>query len=614
MQDAEIYDTIGTYEYEAFLLPEDIVVVDIDDIDPDIVDALLDEFNIKTMYSHTDEGAHLYFKKPKRYKHANDGPTPLGFKVEHKHRQCVITYDGITRELHNEGEIEYLPFILTIDERYPVMYGMEDNDGRYNKMLSMNGYLGKRANKRQIMQFINMYVLGEPMSGKQLNLILNSELDSNDHDDVEGKSKEDKKKDALDELIEIFKPVRYNGVFYFWDVEDECWETDENVLNRLLYKKFYGFGATAIEEYKKHITNLAHIYKGYKLFPIQFKNGYLYDGVWTHGVYDDFTPYMIDFDFIPNSPITNEMDTFFRFITEDNKELIDYLFQAFGQVLEVDPDRRNKYPRVHTFLGEGGNGKGMIMRLLKNAVGKINSSSVKLHKFNDKDELITLRGKLLNISEDENGTVLKDSMLAKIKNVAAADEMTVRGIYKAAESNILIMPALFVTSNHAFPTYEKGESVKRRFFWIEFNQPVGGQEWLNDEFIRSLNSDASMQWFVSRMVEGYFQVRREGYMDCQVIDDFTEEYHSINNNIEEYTREFEDKEFFRRPVSECYEEYEAWAKGERKYAMPIGDFKLFICKKYDMKESVGKLNVQAVTASGEYYEKRVSKRIFIMKG
>lgn len=610
LQEQEIYDTIGTYEDEAFILPDDVVVVDVDDVDPDIIDAMIDEFGIKTMYSHTDEGAHLYFKKPGRYKKANEGPSPLGFRIEHKHKQCVITHNGITRELYNVGTLEKLPFFLTIDEKYPNLEGIGDGDGRYDSMLSMNGYLGNRSNKRQIMQFINTYVLDEPMAGKQLNGILNSELTLPGGDDDEDiKSKQEKKKDVLDDLLEKFRPVRYNGTLYFWDYEDNRWETDINILTRLMYKQFFGFGVSTIDEYIKHVERLAYIYKGYEIFPIQFTNGYLYDGTWNHGVYPEFTPFMIDYPYLPNAPITKEMETFMNFITEENPELIQYIFEAFSQALEVEPDRRNKYPRIHTFLGEGGNGKGMLMRLLKQGIGKRNTSNVKLHKFNDKDQLIMLKGKLLNISEDENGGVLKDSMLAEIKNIAAADEITIRGIYEAAQDS-LIFPALFVTSNHAFPTYEKGASVKRRFFWIEFNQELGGQEFLDDDFIKALHSTESMEWFMSQVVAGYFRVRKEGYSSCKVIDDFTAEYHSINNNIEEYTDDMQVEEFRGKKIADCYSFYESWAKGERKYAMPLGDFKLFICKKYRLEETVGKERQEAEDVDGNPYIKRVSVRKF----
>jgi putative DNA primase/helicase len=78
-------DRTNTHKYfkdAGKMLRDDEVVVDVDKLPIDVIKKMISYFNINTELHWTDRGVHMWFKKPKGYKHKGAGTCALGFKAE----------------------------------------------------------------------------------------------------------------------------------------------------------------------------------------------------------------------------------------------------------------------------------------------------------------------------------------------------------------------------------------------------------------------------------------------------------------------------------------------------------------------------------------------------
>jgi hypothetical protein len=116
-KNAEIADTPEYFKDAGKMLHDDEVVVDIDCLEKDIIRKMISFFDINTEIRWTDRGVHLWFKKPKDYKHKEEGICALGFKVEWKiyrtTKSVTVKRNGVLKSVENEGVREELPDLLT---------------------------------------------------------------------------------------------------------------------------------------------------------------------------------------------------------------------------------------------------------------------------------------------------------------------------------------------------------------------------------------------------------------------------------------------------------------------------------------------------------------------
>jgi putative DNA primase/helicase len=119
-------------------------------------------------------------------------------------------------------------------------------------------------------------------------------------------------------------------------------------------------------------------------------------------------------------------------------------------------------------------------------------------------------------------------------------------------------------------SFEKGESYKRRVDWL----PMYGKPTKKDkDFISKLTTPEALQYWIKLIVEGYFRIyENKGFTESQIISEFNDKYHLMNNNIIEFLEDYTQEHFEGKRSKETYGEYEVWA--EENGLNPLGK-KLF---------------------------------------
>lgn len=167
---------------------------------------------------------------------------------------------------------------------------------------------------------------------------------------------------------------------------------------------------------------------------------------------------------------TQEPIRFLKFLDEvlewhENKqELLSFLQKFIGHLFLP----MTKY-EVGVFLfGSWGNGKSVLLNVIKALIGKENISFVPLSKFKKDQYVYTLIGKLVNIDNEMDGGAVLDSSVTK--SIVSWEEVSGKKLYVnpisfSVYSRLIIASNVLPDINNA-----KDDSVTRRFCFINFKQ------------------------------------------------------------------------------------------------------------------------------------------------
>lgn len=149
-------------------------------------------------------------------------------------------------------------------------------------------------------------------------------------------------------------------------------------------------------------------------------------------------------------------------------------------------------------LGEGRNGKGLLLKMLMGLFGAANVSHVTRQDISEKSPTCTeLNGKLLNIIFDGQHTYLKDSGLEK--TLIAGEPANFRLLYESTPT-VVQTNALFVESLNKEPkSTDKSTALQKRLVRFAFPNIYE----LNRKFERAMLNPASLGAFLSLLIDRY---------------------------------------------------------------------------------------------------------------
>src|SRR5690625_1732983 len=213
-QYADISDNHEAFQDAGYVLTENDLVVDIDDLEKESIQKMISLFNIKTQIVWTERGCHLYFKKPNAFRGATR-VCPLGFEVEYKHikntKQITIKRNGILRTIENEGVREDLPKFLFSNKKLESLLGMDDGDGRNDALFNHRMKIHDIKEWHSVLRFINNNVFATPLPEEEFQTIVR---------DVKINAGKDDEPAVADFIMSRYKVVKYLGNVYFRQKEE----------------------------------------------------------------------------------------------------------------------------------------------------------------------------------------------------------------------------------------------------------------------------------------------------------------------------------------------------------------------------------------------------------
>jgi putative DNA primase/helicase len=545
---AEISDTHETFDSCGWVLTDDEVVVDIDCLQKDKIERIINLFNIKTQIVWTKRGAHFYFKKPQGFKGARK-VCPLGFEVEYKHSKntdsTTIKQNGELRIIENENIREDLPEIFYTKKVLKPLLGLDSGDGRNNMLFAHRMKIYDLKQWQSVLRFINNHIFASPLPEEEFQNITR---------DVHIDAKKNSEPEVASVLIAKYRIVQYLGKLYWF--ENNQYITDEDKLKRLLFSEIGQQKSRYFEEVIKQMKIQAVIIDPSKTFEIKLQNGFLMDGEFHQIDFKEFTPYSIDIPYDPNTPPVELVDQYINNLTENEPEYRQRLLEILAHPLVVDKEFKRMLAKFFIFVGDGGNGKGTLLMIIRKILGYKNCSGLSIKQMVDERYFTTLQNKLVNLGDDVEDQAIDNEQMKVIKNISTCDFVATRNLFEQSKEVELTLSLIF-TSNHVLKSFEKGESYRRRVDWCPmFSKPSKKDK----KFIEKLTTPDALKYWMKLIVEGYMRLyKNEGFTESPIVSEYNKRYHELNNNCIEFLQDFTPDHFQGKKAPESYEEYEIWA-------------------------------------------------------
>jgi putative DNA primase/helicase len=561
-KDADIADNHEAFRNAGWLLTDNDLIIDVDNVPKEIIEKAISLFNIKTQTVWTTRGVHFYFKKPQGFK-GSKKVCPLGFEVEYKHLKNTpsikIKQDGELRIIENEGVREELNPIFFTRKRLEPLLGLDEHEGRNNALFAHRMKIHDIENWQSILRFINNYIFVCPLPEEEFQTISR---------DVKIEAKANSEPEIADYLITKYRVVSYMDKVHWY--QDEHYLNDERLLQRLIFEEIGNQRTRFIDEVIKQMKYRAPLIDPNKIFDIKLQNGILRAGEFIEIDYQEFTPYSIEIPFYEDAEPVEIVDEYLNHLTNNDEHYKKRLLEVLAHTLIVDKEFKRMLAKFFIFIGGGGNGKGTLLYIIRQIIGAHNSSALSIKQMTDERYFTTMQGKLVNLGDDVEDSSIDNEQMKMLKNISTCDYVATRNLFEQSK-NIELTISLIFTSNHILRSWEKGEAYKRRVDWM----PMFGKPKKKDKhFISKLTTPEALQYWIRLIVEAYQRLyKNEGFTFSEAVENFNAEYHEQNNTVLQYLQDYEKNDFLGIRSPEAYEKYVEWAEEN---GLPSQSKKLFV--------------------------------------
>ena len=550
MKNADISDNPEAFHDCGYILTENDLVVDIDNIEKEVIKKIISLFGIKTQTVWTSRGVHFYFKKPKGFR-GSKKVCPLGFEVEYKHigntQAITVKQDGKMRIFENENIREDLPSILFSRKKLDSLLGLDENDGRNNALFAHRMKIHDIKEWQSVLRFINNNIFATPLNEEEFNTVA--------REGVKIEAKTNNEPEVAEYLLKKYKVVSYAGNLYWYD--DDQYISDDDRLKRIIFNEVGLMKTRYIDEIIKQMKYKAPIIETGKVFDIKLKNGILRNGKFIKVKYQDFTPYSINIVYDPETEPVKIVDDYINHLTCDDADYRQKLLEILAHPLIVDKDFKRMLAKFFIFVGNGGEGKGTLLLIIRQILGYSNCSALSIKNMTDERYFTTMQNKLVKLGDDVENETINNEQMKSLKNISTCDFVATRNLFEQSK-NIELTLSLIFTSNHILKSFEKNEAYKRRVDWLPiFKKPVKKDK----NFISKLTTPEALQYWMKLIIEAYFRLyENEGFTYSEIVQQFNDKYHEENNTVLQYLNDLKKNDLIGLRSPEAHEAYKVWAE------------------------------------------------------
>lgn len=401
----------------------------------------------------------------------------------------------------------------------------------------------------------------------------------------------DKEDDVVARMKAMLQPVKYKGEIYY-KYQGTNYKADEMLLKRIIREDPRTRTIKQVDEvYKRLMIDLIEQERG-QSFPIVFENGYLEDGQFTFTDDLPFSPHFINRRYNPSANPVKAVEEYLDHISQGDEGYRKYIIEMLGYIFNTNLDFKERKGKVFFIVGDGGSGKGTLLKLISMFLGAENVSNVSIHEFEDGRRTTIMIGKLANLGDDIEDQAINAPVMKTIKNMATADTVNIRKLYKESESTIISATGVY-TSNHILRSFEKGESFKRRVVWLPLSKSLEGK---STQFHKDLRSEEALDYLTALAIQSLNKLyETEKFSESKTIYEFNKAYHEANNTAVAYLKELNYFDILGFTLKEVYQDYMRWCWDNSLADMPIQQVSQEIKRMFDVDLKGFKVNV-----NGEY--------------
>lgn len=514
--DFKSYEEVKDLSEFAGILADNTILVDIDDGEQaEILMNIVEDFQLNCRVYKTTRGKHFLFRNTnidKCYTHCNlaCGIT-ADIKVGCKNSYEILKFDNKERFIEwdiEEGmEYQSIPKWMIPVKNSTDFQNMENGDGRnqalFNYILTLQSSDFSIEEARETIKIINNYVLKEPLSDDELDVILRDDS--------------------------FKKPIFYKGNSFLFDKFALFLKNNHHIkrINNQLHLFKDGIYITGQQEIEsamiEHIPQLNRAKRTEVMSYldilirentpvtlakfIAFRNGIL--NIDTN----ELLPYSPDFiitnkiewDYNKNA-YSEEVDEVLNNISCNDKEIRELLEEVIGSCFYRSQTLAGG--KAFMLIGTGANGKSTYLNMLKHLLGQKNTSSLGLKNLDEKFATVMMFGKLANIGDDISDKMVND--LSYFKKIVTGERIEAE---QKGQPRFEFEPyCKLIFSVNNIPRMGTGAdsgAIRRRLVIVPFNGKFT-KENLGDSFNpyigSKLKSQESMEYLIKIGVEGLKRV------------------------------------------------------------------------------------------------------------
>ena len=588
--DFKTYEEVQSLPEFAGILAPDAILVDIDDMEQSqLLLKICEGEDIRCKILQSRSGMHFLFKNSKVDRCYTKTNLACGLisdiKSGFKNSYEVLKIDGKEREIlydiFEDEEYQEIPKWLFPIKTNADFINMEAGDGRnqalFNYILTLQANDFSVEEARETIRLINKYILKEPLSDDELDVILRDEA--------------------------FAKPVFFKGTTFLFDKFAVFLKNNHHIIrinNQLhLYKDgIYVAGQSEIESAMiGHIPQLNRakraevmayldilIRENTPAAPanmIAFRNGLynIYDDSFVPFTHDHVITNKIEWDYNPQA-YWDSTDEVLNNIACNDPAIRSLLEEMIGYCLF----RRNELGKAFILTGSGSNGKSTFLNMLKTMLGRRNLSVLDLKKLGDRFSTVMLFGKLANIGDDISDEFVTDA--AEFKKIVTGE--TIDAEQKGQPKFDFEPYVKLIFSANNIPRIGKGRdssAILRRLVIVPFNAKFDDKNPNFKPFIGdSLKGQESMEYMIQLGIQGLKRVlTNRKFTSSQKVQDELDEFEETNNPILGFFKECQNEEFNieGEPTNKVYKKYQEYCIANSLTPLSNGEFSKQVKKHFD---------------------------------
>ncbi|AKB61365.1 DNA primase/helicase, phage-associated [Methanosarcina mazei SarPi] len=246
----------------------------------------------------------------------------------------------------------------------------------------------------------------------------------------------------------------------------------------------------------------------------------------------------IDINYDPNAKVTADFEKYQETTFKGVEKEIPIVQEMLGYCLY----KKYFLEKFFFLIGDGKNGKSVLMNIMTRLLGDKNTTSMTLHDIchpRDQFVLIGLRGKLANVCGETGNELIKN--MGNLKKATGRDKIRARDLRQSAVEFYSFAKLIF-SMNKPPEIEDSTTGSKRRFMLIDFPNKFGKE--LTDDFEadkqleEKLMSEESMTGILTWAVEGLKRIIQNGdFTDTRTEAEMAIIYDKKSNPIRYFVQE-----------------------------------------------------------------------------
>ena len=584
-------------------MADDTILIDIDDSDQsEILMNIVEELQLDCKVLCTSRGKHFLFKNHTIARNRTHVQLAVGLtadiKVGSKLSYEVIKIDGEERfcewDIEEGGKYQEVPKWLFPVKATAEFVDMDAGDGRnqalFNYILTLTANDFTVDETRECIRILNKFVLKEPLSDEELEVILRDEAFQKPvffmgstflFDKFAVYMKNTAHVVKINGQLHIYKDGIYtNG---YKEIESDMIQYIPN-LKKMQRREVLDYMELIVEEKEQSDANL-----------IAFNNG-IYDLVTG-----ELKPFSTDIVITNKIPWDYNPDAYFELADKtlnklacDDAAIRALLEECIGYCFY----RRNELGKAFILTGDKNNGKSTFLDIVKTILGDKNISALDLKELGDRFNTSMMFGKMANIGDDIGDDFLQGSQVSIFKKIVTGNRIKAeRKGQDPFEFNPFIK--LLFSANDIPRMKDKTGAVLRRLVIIPFNARFS--KYLPDgvtidpdfdPFIKyKLIQKESIEYLIKLGVEGLKRViTNNEFTKSEKVQGQLDEYEEENNPIIAFIADCGVDMIENEPTADVYKRYQVFCAENSMQPMSNIVFSKQINKRLGFKVIQKKLN------------------------